>query len=57
MPTGKCERIYTPFVASDGTYIPDVHNRPIRVYRIIHNRLIPEDLYAKPALFQQRHGA
>ena len=49
--------IQAPFVTSDGTYVPDVRNRPIRVYRKIDNRLILEDLYAKLALFQQRHGA
>ena len=49
--------IQAPFVTSDGTYVPDVRNRPIRVYRRIDSRLILEDLYAKLALFHQRHGS
>ena len=47
--------IQAPFVTSDGTYVPDVRNRPIRVYRRIDSRLILEDLYAKLALFHQKH--
>ncbi len=48
--------IQAPFVTSDGAYVPDVRNRPIRVYRKIDSRLILEDLYAKLALFHQKHG-
>ena len=43
-------------VTQEGAYVPDVRNRPIRVYRKIDSRLILEDLYAKLALFHQKHG-
>lgn len=45
-----------PRVAADGHYLPGGENRPIRVYRRVDSRLILEDLYAKLALFHQRHG-
>ena len=48
--------VQAPFVTSDGTYVPDARSRPIRVYRKIDSRLILEDLYAKLALFHQKHG-
>ncbi len=47
--------IQAPCVTQDGAYVPDVRNRPIRVYRKIDSRMILEDLYAKLALFHQRH--
>jgi hypothetical protein len=47
--------INAPLVTHDSTYAPDVRNRPIRVYRRVDSRLILEDLYAKLALFHQRH--
>lgn len=48
--------VTAPLVTADGCYVPDIRNRPIRVYRRIDSRLILEDLYAKLALFHQRHG-
>lgn len=48
--------IQAPLVTRESTYVPDVRNRPIRVYRRIDSRLILEDMYAKLALFHQRHG-
>ena len=48
--------IQAPLVTRDQTYVPDARNRPIRVYRRIDSRLILEDLYAKLALFHQKHG-
>ena len=48
--------VQAPLVTRDGAYVPDVRNRPIRVYRKIDSRLILEDLYAKLALFHQKHG-
>lgn len=47
--------VQAPNVLQEGAYIPDVRNRPIRVYRRIDSRLILEDMYAKLALFHQRH--
>jgi len=46
--------VQAPLVTNDSTYVPDVRNRPIRVYRRIDSRLILEDMYAKLALFHQR---
>ena len=48
--------VNAPLVTHDSTYAPDVRNRPIRAYRRIDSRLILEDMYAKLALFHQRHG-
>lgn len=49
--------VQAPTVLKDGGgYVTDVRNRPIRVYRKIDSRLILEDMYAKLALFHQRHG-
>ncbi len=48
--------VNAPLVTHDSTYVPDVRNRPIRAYRRIDSRLILEDMYAKLALFHQRHG-
>lgn len=48
--------INAPLVTHDSTYVPDVRNRPIRVYRRIDSRLILEDMYAKLALFHQNCG-
>ncbi|MBQ8653392.1 MAG: nucleoside hydrolase [Clostridia bacterium] len=48
--------VQAPTVLSEGGYVPDVRNRPIRVYRKVDSRLILEDMYAKLALFHQRHG-
>lgn len=47
--------VQAPNVLHDGAYVPDVRNRPIRVYRRVDSRLILEDFYAKLALFHQRH--
>lgn len=47
--------VQAPLVTKDSTYVPDVRNRPIRAYRRIDSRLILEDMYAKLALFHQRH--
>lgn len=47
--------IQAPLVTYDSTYVPDVRNRPIRVYRHIDSRLILEDMYAKLALFARHH--
>lgn len=44
-----------PLITSDSTYVPLGTDRPIRVYRRIDSRLILEDLYAKLALFAQKH--
>lgn len=46
--------VAAPLVTPDGCYVPDIRNRPIRVYRRIDSRLILEDLYAKLALFSQQ---
>ena len=46
-----------PRMTPEGFYRHDPRNRPIRVYRRIDSRLILEDMYAKLALFHQRHGA
>ena len=48
--------VQAPLVTNNSTYVPDIRNRPIRVYRHIDNRLILEDMYAKLALFHQKHG-
>lgn len=48
--------VNAPLVTHDSTYVPDVRNRPIRAYRRIDSRLILDDMYAKLALFHQRHG-
>lgn len=48
--------VNAPLVTHDSTYVPDVRNRPIRVYRRIDSRLILEDMYAKLALFHQSRG-
>lgn len=48
--------VTAPMVTQDGSYVPDIRNRPIRAYRRIDSRLILEDMYAKLALFHQRHG-
>ena len=47
--------VQAPMITQDGNYVADVRNRPIRVYRRIDSRLILEDMYAKLALFHQRH--
>ncbi|MBQ4451743.1 MAG: nucleoside hydrolase [Clostridia bacterium] len=46
--------VQAPLVTRDAAYVPDVRNRPIRVYRHIDSRLILEDMYAKLALFAER---
>lgn len=46
--------VTAPLVTADGCYVPDIRNRPIRVYKRIDSRLILEDLYAKLALFSQK---
>ena len=43
-------------ITAEGAYVPDVRNRPIRVYRRVDSRLILEDFYAKLALFAQKRG-
>lgn len=48
--------VNAPLVTHDSVYVPNVNNRPIRVYRRIDSRLILEDLYAKLALFHQQNG-
>lgn len=48
--------VNAPLVTHDSSYVPDVRNRPIRVYRRIDSRVILEDMYAKLALFHQHNS-
>lgn len=48
--------IQAPSVSADMSYVQTGLNRPIRVYRSIDSRMILEDLFAKLALFHQKHG-
>ncbi len=48
--------VQAPMITAEGAYVPDVRNRPIRVYRRVDSRLILEDFYAKLALFAQKRG-
>lgn len=47
--------VTAPLITADGCYVPDIRNRPIRVYKKIDSRLILEDMYAKLALFHQNN--
>lgn len=49
--------IPAPLITSDMTYVQTCLNRPIRVYKTIDSRLILEDLFAKLALFAQKHNS
>lgn len=46
-----------PMITSDMSYVQTNLNRPIRVYNSIDSHLILEDMYAKIALFAQKHKA
>lgn len=49
--------IQAPLVAADMSYVHVKLNKPIRVYKSIDSRLILDDMFAKIALYAQKHDS